>query len=507
MSGPTAFVPARRGLIQAERVYIQLGRTGDAIASVPLCWMYWKETGKKCALMVHREFSSFLEGISYIVPEIWDGDWRDVKGAMRHCQRKGYQQVINAQIYGHGLRPGRTTSSFILESWAQVGRLKDWPSKLVFDNRNFDREAKLAEPLPRDKPVVLVAADGISSPFPHKEKLMQLLRDACGDSARVVDLKDYRTPHFHDFLGLFDRAACLVTCDTGFGQLAVASSIPVCALAAYKPTTWHSAPQRKQHLCYIRYNQFESRKHELVKAVESCISKSVKPYIVHVWAGVGMAGDSLRRHETARETWLREAKDYGRWIDRQYQGIPPDRTAKDIGDPVSLPFIHDMMLYGQRCAVGDDAILLITNADICMVPGLADEIALMCRTYGATYCHRWDFPKVVTHIERHQITQGGKWYVGCDLFAVTIGWWKKHKSQLPPFVLGRECWDWVFRLLIEETGGRQIEKGIYHEKHSSPWEVQRGLGGNLHNRSHARAWLKKRKIPLAEIENLPFIEV
>lgn len=270
--GPTSVPPdlkRTRTQQQVERCYINLGRTGDAIASVPLCYLYWKETGKKAALMVAREFSSFLEGISYIQPEIWNGDWRDISSAKRRARMLGYKEVVVAQIYGYNISVPKTQSSFLLESWNQVGRLADfYTAPLVFDKRNYAREQEMVSKLPTGLPIVLVAADGTSSPFPYREALLNDLHTGLEDKAHVVDLRDFRTEHFHDFLGLFDAAACLVTIDTGFGQLAKASSVPVVALAAYKPTTWHSSPRIPQHVEYIRYNEYPERKHDLLRAVK-----------------------------------------------------------------------------------------------------------------------------------------------------------------------------------------------------------------------------------------------
>lgn len=490
----------------AERVYIQLGRFGDAIASVPLCWLYWKQTGKKCALMVQRDFASFLEGISYIVPEIWHGDWRDVPAAKAWARMRGYSDIVVAQIYGFNVKTPHTTTSFILESWKQVGRLNDFGAPLVFDQRNKEREAELMKGLPTDKPWVLVAADGYSAPFPYREQLFDDLKGRLGESAHVIDLAPIKTDHYHDFLGMIDKAACLVTIDTGFGQLAMASKTPICALIANKPTTWHSSPQRNQHLTYIRYDDYPKRKVEMMDAVASCVLRPAAVTVRHVWAAINPDASAQFRHEIAKETWKRESRAPGVvWHDRPFTEADLKRSATDIGEKVRLPFLHDMLDKAAEGADNSD-VLLITNADISLVPGLGLELGKICLARGACYAHRWDFPIVRAHINRSEITKG-RWYVGCDLFAMTALWWRTNRHQLPPFVIGRECWDWVFRSLILEKGGKEIEYAIYHEKHSSPWEVNRGLPGNLHNRSYARKWLTARGIDLAEITHEPFHEV
>lgn len=488
-----------------RRIYIQLGRTGDAIASVPLCWLYWKETGQKCALMVAKPFASFLEGISYIHPEIWTGDFKDIPAAREHAKKLGYKEIKVAQIYGHGITVPHTQSSFILESWKQVGRLNDFGAPLVFDRRNYAREAELAKQLPTGKPLILVAADGHSAPFPNRDKLFAILNHKFGDVANVFDLGKIRHPHYHDFLGLIDRAACLVTCDTAFGQLACASQTPVCALIAYLPGLWYSSPRRANHVCYIRYNEFDAKLPEFLKAVGDCLTVSKRPTINHVWSCTDLTGEPLRRHETAKATWEREARTYGKWRSIRFTDEMMPRSAQGIGEAVKLPYIQDMLDCAAKDGADED-IVVISNADINFVPGLAIDISRQCQLHGAAYCHRWDFPRVNTPVSREQVV-AGRWYVGCDLFACTIAWWKAHKAELPPFILGRECWDWVFRKLIDQHGGVQIEQGIYHEKHPSPWELNRNLPGNLYNRGYARAWLEQHGIDLAEITNEPHAKV
>jgi hypothetical protein len=455
--------------------------------------------------MVARQFSSFLEGISYIHPEIWGGDFKDVGGARLHAQRIGYKEVKVAQIYGHGLRVPHSTSSFILESWKQVGRLEDFGAPLVFDRRNHVREAELASGMPTGKPVILVAVSGHSAPVPNPDKLFAALENRYGDSAHVVDMAKFQTSHFHDLLGVIDRAACLVTGDTAFGQLACASRTPVCALIAYQPTLWHGSPRRPSHACYIRYNELDHKMDELYRAIDLSLDRHTVPKITHVWSGVNMGRDAMRRHTIAAATWDREAQVYGNWQTIRFTAEMMSRSAIDIGEDVGLPYIQDML----DCAAsgGRDAdIVVISNADINFVPGLAGDIAEQCTRHGAAYCHRWDFPSVETPVDRNGLL-GASWYVGCDLFACTVGWWKQHKSEFPPMLLGRECWDWVLRKLIDMHGGAQIERGIYHEKHPSPWELNRSLPGNLYNRGYARAWLTQHGIDLAEITNLPYAKV
>ena len=155
----------------------------------------------------------------------------------------------------------------------------------------------------------------------------------------------------------------------------------------------------------------------------------------------------------------------------------------------------------------DEDILFITNADICLVDGVSKDILDNCSRFGATYCHRWDFPIIKTLPSKDYIETKGQFYIGADAFAVTVKWWRENKEKLPPFIIGRECWDWAFRVLIDETGGQKITVGIYHEKHESPWEVNRGLAGNIWNRSYCKEFLLDHDIDPKPIGSTQYIRV
>jgi hypothetical protein len=86
--------------------------------------------------------------------------------------------------------------------------------------------------------------------------------------------------------------------------------------------------------------------------------------------------------------------------------------------------------------------------------------------------------------------------VGSDLYAFRVGWWRRFGAEMPDMLLGREAWDPILRLLIDETHpGRNptLYDLIYHEKHASIWENpnnKRTLGSQLHNINLARRWMR-----------------
>jgi hypothetical protein len=47
----------------------------------------------------------------------------------------------------------------------------------------------------------------------------------------------------------------------------------------------------------------------------------------------------------------------------------------------------------------------------------------------------------------------------------------------------------LLRRTMRENGGVESFKTNYHEGHPSPWEQNRELPGNVHNRNLASAWL------------------
>lgn len=238
-----------------------------------------------------------------------------------------------------------------------------------------------------------------------------------------------------------------------------------------------------------------------------------QPSIFHVWSGGRGDPDTDRRVAFAQRTRTAEAERYdGTYLRLDCSDHQFKRTGKDVGDPAPLPFIHDMVdfAFGMVDVAGlqDTDICVITNADICLYRGFADEVAAVCSKHGACYAYRWDFSRLTEPLETKAEIKKGRWYVGSDAFAFTRKWWRENGEKLPPFILGRETWDWILRELIKETGGQELHAAIYHEAHPSPWKKGRANHpGNVYNRSYARAWLRSRKMHLREITNAPFNEV
>lgn len=513
----------------AKTAIVQLGKRGDILNILPLAKKISDETGERVGVVVAEEFKDCADGCSYVSPIVMPGSFMDVKRAQLLAAQAGYQNILTTQVYGLGIRLRPITSSFCLDAWNAVGRLKDYGAPLIIDQRSPERESKLAEAvLPKtDKPIILTALAGQSSPFPYSRELILSLQENFHGLAEIVDISDVRAERFYDLLGLYDRASALVLIDTGHLHLANAKpELPVCALIASGPTNWHGSPKRKNHVFHCRYNDYRHRESGLILALAEALKvKPLKtnisllkterlvvatrpdlPQIRHVWSeGSFPSPDTKRRMDVARESWMTEAVDYGNWMEFAMRDEDIKRNGQSVGDTAPLPFVRDMIEHAAEGARDDD-IIVITNSDIGLCRGVAKRIAEACKSKGSAFCHRWDFGRLDAPIGDKAKVMKGVWYPGCDLFAFTKSWWIQHGHKFPDLLLGRETWDWVMRVLVNETGGTELHAEIFHEKHDSFWS--RGSNrannpGNIWNRSFARDFLTQRKIPLREISNAP----
>lgn len=500
---------------------VQTGKLGDVLNILPLAKKLSDEKGYPIGFVVAREFASVLDGVSYVTPVVFDGPFIEVGLAMRLAMAFGYDDLLVTQVYGKGIGADvQKTSSFCLDSWRMAGRQSDYGLPLVIDRLPSTHQLALKDALPKDGlPIILVSADGQSAPFHHRERLFSMLRSFSG-VAHVVNLAEFKRIPLIELLHLYDEATMLVSIDTAHLHLANARpNLPVLALAANKPSTWHSTPQRKNHAFYCRYDDFPKRIHEMEAVIREIVqpklydsSKGVndsRPTIYHVWSGKEKPdGDTRRRMTVARSSWNRERALYGKWVETEVQRSALVRDSLTIGDMVPMPFIHDMVNLAAKLA-GDDDIILLTNSDIGFVTGTASEIAQECAAHGAAWAHRWDFHPLMTKtLATKEEVQRGRWYVGIDVFAFTKRWWMEHRHDLPDFVLGREAWDWILKLLIQESGGQEIHAACYHELHDSLWKnpgTRQNNKGNQYNRGFARRWLEVRNRPLRELANTPFL--
>jgi len=244
---------------------ICLGRTGDILGSLPII-QHEIASGRRTCVMASREYAAVLDGVS-VDRIIFDGDWRSVRAAYDSAVGSWPRIVVLQQYSIDGWPVYHATDSFVKEMYRIAGKLHLFPLPLRFDRRDAKREAHWVAGLPMDKPIVLVATCGYSSPFPQSVELLALITNSFRNAA-VVNLDAVRAERIYDLLALFERASCLITVDSAMLHLAQAvPSLPVIALIASHPSLWHGSPAYAGHRLRIRYRDFDKRKGDIIQAV------------------------------------------------------------------------------------------------------------------------------------------------------------------------------------------------------------------------------------------------
>ena len=282
MVQPPMASPAPSTATDDRTCYIQNSKTGDILNILPILYHQFIETGQKQVLLVSEPFAGLLAGCSYIEPFVWQGDWVDLNGATDKA-RSVFKNVVVLSTYGKTLSLTKQTPSFALEQWRLGNALEHygteaWP--LLFDQRDAGREAALiAKHCQPGENLILFGDHSHSSPFDATDDLVQLLKEHFGATHKILRLSEVKAERVYDLLGLYERAAALVTIETMHLHLAGASGVPVVALIADKPEMWHGTAWRKNFYLHCRYADYQTRKEEIVRAVQDAIALRDAPEI------------------------------------------------------------------------------------------------------------------------------------------------------------------------------------------------------------------------------------
>lgn len=474
-------------------IFVSLGRAGDILNALPLAKLHFDQTGEKPYFQTASAYADLLDGVSYVDPVIYPGEFSS--GILALYQARHLSEDIRlCQIYGFGLNPAQTCSSFARQSWLNAGAKVAWGTlALVIDQRSPEREAELVrryvDPT-RAKKLVLVALNGQSSPFPYREMVMKKL--GCYDF-EIIDLSKIKAERFYDLLGLFDIAHCLVTIDTGHLHLAHASNVPVVAFVTRDPSPWHGSPWRPNHIGRFFYDEPPHRMEEMVELVWFTGSRSPSK-ILHAWCDWRdhKPGETLSRIHVAQESWFREYAN-GCWIPAEHKKTPGTRTGREVGDPHEVSFVKDTIDQAVLKASNDSDIVCLTNSDVGFTPDITGHILEVVGRKGAAFSHRRDFPRIETPFISEAQVRLGRWYPGSDLFAFTVGWWKEHRDEYGDFLMGREFFDEALRQLIKYHGGGNLPFCVWHEAHESIWSgpERETLPGNVYNRRLIERWFEE----------------
>jgi hypothetical protein len=169
------------------------------------------------------------------------------------------------------------------------------------------------------------------------------------------------------------------------------------------------------------------------------------------------------------------------------------RSSADLGDSRPAPYVKDLIDYGVAHAMPEDCIVY-ANKDICLTTQAYDRILEGVQKHGVAVAWRRNF--VPDQGRLYKYSDHAKRDGGVDLIAVSPAWWKEHRNQMPDQLIGRECWDYCFRVMAEEEHGKSvyIDNTIYHCPHDGQfWKANKKSNpGQQHNRALAKIFFARR---------------
>jgi len=289
---------AKCWMLSRERkptAFCVLGRLGDLMILMPGWKALYDQTHLKPVVIVAREFASIFDGVSYVQPHVLNVN--PYTGVLQAIQ-------TGIRLYGNVLVPkwwddprhrpppiipepwfetktikyqGKTWTmaakdwdSYQTSQWEHAGftreQMMEWP--LVFDRRSEAREEQLRrQTFKTNKPKLLWNIGGTTNPAPgeHHAKLRAIMTRLHGKFENV-DLGHIRAPRIYDLLGLYDKAAGMLTSDTSTLHLAAASKLPFVALLANGGSG--SVP-RGNCILKVRYNVLGQNLQQIESALNS----------------------------------------------------------------------------------------------------------------------------------------------------------------------------------------------------------------------------------------------
>ncbi len=254
-----------------KKAFVQISKNGDICTILPILFAEYFRTGQKPNLVVALKFAPLLQGVKYVTPITFYGHWSDLKGAIKWSKSQ-FDEVVVLQTHGKDFPFQHKTPSFQIESYLRAGCVDQWDKlPLVIDNRNKQREYALTSRIigRKKQPFILVGDTSESSQFNFIGELMDMLTKEF-PSHKIIKLSEVRAEYVFDLLGLYDKADALVTTETVHTHLSKASDVPTIVLAA---DGWRGAACSGKFKFYIRYSEWQNRKHKLISEVRAAIDK------------------------------------------------------------------------------------------------------------------------------------------------------------------------------------------------------------------------------------------
>ncbi len=419
-----------------SKLWCMIGRNGDLIGQIPMLYADYLKTKERQRMMVAKEFAPLLDGCSYIEPVIFDGDYKDLGKAVNLAKgmsddvvvtslhgtssTKDYVGDIEKYAYAQIGQKHATAENFQAEQWKLAGRLDEWYENLplVFDRRDKDREDRLLKANgfkskgPK-KPVILLAVDGgQTAPFPYAQLLKELVTLKFGKDYRVIDLPMVEKPdgRIYDLLALYEQAALLIAIDSQCLHLAMACpKLPVFALANDRPSLWHGAAWRPNHLWFCRYHDWPER------AVEMCLAI----------AGMDASDASV--------AFVRVCRQDSKTCDGSFYEFLNLRKGMVGREAEGFPFVRDAIRMAMQRAKRDSTEILLSRESVHPING--SNVMPPNEPCYAYRIHKGQFHPIV------------------DLFSAPKAFWKKIMPEIPDLILddGSE-WSQALMVLFKKYG-------------------------------------------------------
>lgn len=229
---------------------VQLGRFGDLLQLFPAFRLMFEHNKIEPTVMVSKEYANVFDGISYANPWVVGLDWWRGTAKARQMAEERFERTIVPQYWNDkdGVPESEAAATKLRftahgRTWEVEGEAADYGT-CMWNRLGFTRAQMLSEPLVidrrdslreealfaqhvhnRTKPLLLYNFTGVCSPFGFVPEMMRLLRDF-KSRFEMVDLGVIKAQRIYDLLGLYDRAAGLITIDTATAHLANASKAP-----------------------------------------------------------------------------------------------------------------------------------------------------------------------------------------------------------------------------------------------------------------------------------------
>lgn len=439
------------------RTHIQLGRVGDVLNILPLLHADYKSTGTRQRLMVAAEYASLLEGCSYVEPIIYQGPHYELSKAVELAKGMGGDVVVSqingpleqvaSESYARAGQAGAVSTSYQKESWRVVGRLGEWDSclPLVFDQRNPEREEALLRSNDlikrgKSKPLIVISLEGNSSPFPHKELLLSMVREKFAKTHRILMLP--QAERFYDLLAIYEKASLLIASDSAPLHLAWACrKLPVFALANDKPSMWNGSSWRPNHVWYCRYSDFVARSHEMLSCIATLKDRVEDSALLRVWS---------------------EYED--RQIDNEGLAVSIGMCGRDsqqmFGESKRVPFLKDVIRMAMQKAHSDSTNIMLLKT-------------------GTNFESRK--LTVKPPFFSYRMVAGGFSPIA-DVFCASKQWWRERLGEIPDLFISTDYyWSECLRALFQKHGAKDATGICFRERANgaTPKPTSKTSGHNI----------------------------